>query len=218
MHTYKKTFSYSLYLVMFQIYYIRIKPLFCNFHVRCIVIIHVESKHKKGISYFHCQCISSFSKSIFNVHTVEKPYPCSLCDRYISNFKGHSIIHTGEKNDLCSSCDKFINEIYCISYPEVHIGVHTGERPFSCIFCDMYITVVFLQLVNQVDNICCMIYYLIKLSYNIIMFYISRIAITVKEKLLQYSKCDFDKLYRPAIISKISSMFVTPYYYIDGDG
>ncbi|CAI9548909.1 unnamed protein product, partial [Staurois parvus] len=77
-------------------------------------------------------CDKAMERSIFThqkVHTGEKPYQCSECDKaFIKKFR-HQRIHTGEKYQ-CSECDK----IYQIT--STHQRIHTGEKPYQCSECD----------------------------------------------------------------------------------
>ncbi|XP_077112888.1 uncharacterized protein LOC143768083 [Ranitomeya variabilis] len=98
------------------------------------------------------------------VHTREKTYACSECDKCYSiksNLVRHQRIHTGEKPFSCSKCGKFFNQRSdllshqrthivekpfscsecgkCFKWKSVlvrHVRVHTGEKPYSCLECD----------------------------------------------------------------------------------
>ncbi|XP_077109891.1 uncharacterized protein LOC143766248 [Ranitomeya variabilis] len=100
------------------------------------------------------------------IHTEEKRFPCSKCERYF-NYKSdlvrHERIHTGEKPYSCSECEKcFAEKANLLTHLRSHTGekphlcsecgkcfvhksqlvahkrIHTGERPFSCSECGKY--------------------------------------------------------------------------------
>lgn len=71
------------------------------------------------------------------LHTGEKPYHCSHCDRQfvqVANLRRHLRVHTGERPYTCEICDgKFSDSNQLKS----HMLVHNGEKPFECERCHM---------------------------------------------------------------------------------
>ncbi|XP_030848695.1 zinc finger protein 696 isoform X2 [Strongylocentrotus purpuratus] len=82
-------------------------------------------------------CLKSFMhlKSHMKVHTSERPFKCSVCDKgFIErrHLENHMRSHTGEKPFECSVCQKAFSRATHLTY---HLRTHTGIRPFSCETC-----------------------------------------------------------------------------------
>ena len=71
-------------------------------------------------------------KRHIEVHTDNKLYQCSACDKEYSDnesLKGHACIHTGEMSYKCNQCDKAFSDK---SELITHVKTHTEE--FVCLF------------------------------------------------------------------------------------
>lgn len=71
------------------------------------------------------------------LHTGEKPYSCSHCDRQfvqVANLRRHLRVHTGERPYTCEICaSKFSDS----NQLKAHMLIHNGEKPFQCEKCNV---------------------------------------------------------------------------------
>lgn len=71
------------------------------------------------------------------LHTGEKPYSCSHCDRQfvqVANLRRHLRVHTGERPYNCEICDAKFSDSNQL---KAHILIHNGEKPFECEKCNV---------------------------------------------------------------------------------
>lgn len=71
------------------------------------------------------------------LHTGEKPYHCSHCDRQfvqVANLRRHLRVHTGERPYACELCSAKFSDSNQL---KAHLLIHKGEKPFACEHCQM---------------------------------------------------------------------------------
>lgn len=69
------------------------------------------------------------------LHTGEKPYHCSHCDRQfvqVANLRRHLRVHTGERPYVCDICH---NKFSDSNQLKAHQLIHKDEKPFDCKQC-----------------------------------------------------------------------------------
>lgn len=73
--------------------------------------------------------------SIFSSNTKgreRKKYVCEICDKVITNLKGHKLSHTSERPFKCKYCDNRFKSNRDLAK---HSELHTGQNKYSCSVC-----------------------------------------------------------------------------------
>jgi len=67
------------------------------------------------------------------VHSRDKSYKCSLCDRSFSHLQRHKRhVHSNRRSSDCPYCGKLFKTNAEL---QSHVHVHTGSKPYSCRHC-----------------------------------------------------------------------------------
>jgi Zinc-finger associated domain (zf-AD)/Zinc finger, C2H2 type len=118
-----------------------------NFNTPLILASHLKRNvHKIAAQDTKWTCAECFLVSkdkgsmlehVRSVHTKERPFECSLCDRKFAVKRAltlHVREHKQDWSHVCNYCGKgFLIKEYC----EIHIRrYHTNEKPFECDRCD----------------------------------------------------------------------------------
>ena len=68
------------------------------------------------------------------IHTGEKPYECTHCEKALSN-KNASLnrksLHTGEKPYECTHCERALSNKKGLN---CHMSTHSGDKPYQCCY------------------------------------------------------------------------------------
>ncbi|KAL2096894.1 hypothetical protein ACEWY4_006101 [Coilia grayii] len=112
----------------------------------CHILVHTEKKPHQclecGKSFLYRYSLTRHQvrhKGTQDAPTCDKPFPCNICGKRLSNKKSHEVhtrlhmrIQTGEKPHKCSVCSKPFSQVKSLM---VHMKKHNGEKPYGCLIC-----------------------------------------------------------------------------------
>ncbi|GJQ66249.1 putative metal ion binding protein [Trypoxylus dichotomus] len=124
-----------------------LKPYVCEICKRCYSQTSHLWQHMRfhqGIKPFACPhegCEARYTirpdlkDHIRKVHTRERPFKCSVCDKCFltgSVYYQHRLIHTNDRRYGCDICQKRFFRADALNN---HRRIHTDERPYPCDIC-----------------------------------------------------------------------------------
>ena len=69
------------------------------------------------------------------IHTGDKQYQCTRCNKCFVQKSTHMDTHTGDKSYQCSHCNKAFAGGPDLTRRQL---IHTRDKPYKCVHCNKY--------------------------------------------------------------------------------